>query len=66
MVGDYIATSLLAGQQRAIGLFAAATAPTSTGVFNEPMFAAPEDVGGGTMPTTESTAVITGTSNSAF
>ena len=65
MVGDYIATSFLAGQQRAIGLFAAATAPTPAGVFNEPMFAALEDVGGGTILATESPAVIIGTSNTS-
>ena len=62
MVGDYIATSFLAGQGTAIGLFAAATAPAN-GLFNEPMDAAVEGVGGGTTPATASPAVITGSSN---
>jgi hypothetical protein len=43
MVGDYISTSFLAGQQRAIGVFAGASAP-SGGMLNEPMFAALEKV----------------------
>lgn len=49
MVGDYISTSFLAGQQRAVGVFAGASAP-SGGMFNEPMFAALEKVRTGDTP----------------
>jgi hypothetical protein len=62
MVGDYISTSFLAGQKQAIGAFAIASAPSGT-VFNEAMFAGLQNVTGGTTPTAESPAVITGTSN---
>jgi hypothetical protein len=40
MVGDYISTSFLAGQQRVIGAVAIGFPPPSTGTFNEPMFGA--------------------------
>ena len=63
MVGDYIATSFLTGQHQAIGVFAVASAPASSTVLNEPMFAALEKVNGGTTPATGTSAVITGTSN---
>ena len=43
MVGDYISTSFLAGRQRAVGVFASASAP-SGGLLNEPMFAGLEKV----------------------
>lgn len=63
MVGDYVSTSFLAGQQRAIGVFAAASAPRADGTLNEPMFGALEDVRGGAVPATSSPAVSTGQSN---
>jgi hypothetical protein len=63
MVGDYISTSFLAGQQQAIGVFAVASAPASSTVLDEPMFAGLENVSGGTTSATGSPAVITGTSN---
>jgi hypothetical protein len=45
MVGDYISTSFLAGQQRVIGAIAVGFQPPSSGqAFNEPMFAALEKV----------------------
>jgi hypothetical protein len=47
MVGDYISTSFLAGQQRVVGVFAVGFPPASDGLFNEPMFAALEKVSGG-------------------
>jgi hypothetical protein len=37
MVGDYISTSLVAGQQRVIGAFAIGLAPSPDGLLNEPM-----------------------------
>jgi hypothetical protein len=48
MVGDYISTSFLAGQQRVLNAFAIGFQPTPDGLFNEPMFAALEKVRGGT------------------
>jgi hypothetical protein len=44
MVGDYVSTSFLGAQ--AMTVFPAATAPIG-GVFNQPMYAAEETVGGG-------------------
>ena len=45
MVGDYISTSFLAGQQRVIGAIAVGFPPPSSGqAFNEPMFAALQKV----------------------
>jgi hypothetical protein len=63
MVGDYISTSFLAGQKQAIGAFTIASAPSSGGALDEPMFVGLDSVTGGTTPTTESPAVITGSSN---
>jgi hypothetical protein len=60
MVGDYISTSFLAGQQRVIGVFAAGFAPAADGSLNEPMFAALEPLRAGTNRTTTSPAVSTG------
>jgi hypothetical protein len=50
MVGDYISTSFLAGQQRVLNAFAIGFAPTPDGLFNEPMFSAIEKVRPGTNP----------------
>jgi hypothetical protein len=50
MVGDYISTSFLAGQQRAIGAIAVGFPPPSAGTFNEPMFAALQKVRPGVNP----------------
>jgi hypothetical protein len=47
MVGDYISTSFLAGQQRVVGVFAIGFPPGSDGLLNEPMFAALEKLRGG-------------------
>lgn len=63
MVGDYISTSFLSGQQRVIGVFASATAPGPGGSFNEPMNAALEQVRPGTIKTARSPAVSTGSAN---
>jgi hypothetical protein len=49
MVGDYISTSFLAGQQHVIGAIAVGF-PPSAGTFNEPMFAASEKVRPGVNP----------------
>jgi hypothetical protein len=47
MVGDYISTSFLAGQQRVLNAFAIGFAPSASGVFNEPMFSGIEKVRAG-------------------
>jgi BNR repeat-like domain len=47
MVGDYISTSFLAGQQRVLNAFAIGFEPPSAGTFDEPTFAALEKVRGG-------------------
>jgi BNR repeat-like domain len=46
MVGDYISTSFLAGQQRVVGAFAVGFPPSGT-LFSEPMFAGLEKVRSG-------------------
>ncbi|MBO0824171.1 MAG: hypothetical protein J2P27_09975, partial [Actinobacteria bacterium] len=70
MVGDYVSTSFLAGQQRVIGVFAAGTAaPTSDGQFSEPMFAAVETVRGGSRAATTGQAAsggVTSATTTAF
>ena len=48
MVGDYISTSFLAGQQRVIGVFAWGFPNPAPGMFDEPTFAALEKVRSGT------------------
>jgi len=52
MVGDYISTSFLAGQQRVLPAFAVASPPPGPGgeAFDEPMFAAIEKVRTGAHP----------------
>ncbi|HZC51605.1 MAG TPA: sialidase family protein [Mycobacterium sp.] len=40
MVGDYISTSFVAGQQRVLNAFPIGFAPTSDGLLDEPMFSA--------------------------
>ena len=47
MVGDYVSTSFLAGQQRVVGVFAWGFPNPSPGTFDEPMYAALEKVRGG-------------------
>jgi hypothetical protein len=47
MVGDYISTSFLAGQQRVLDAFAIGLAPAPSGTFNEPMFSGIENVRSG-------------------
>ncbi|HZC52830.1 MAG TPA: sialidase family protein [Mycobacterium sp.] len=65
MVGDYISTSFLAGQQRAIGTFAAGFAPPSAGAFNEPMFAGLEKVRAGVNHMSHDPVVFTGETETA-
>lgn len=48
MVGDYISTSFLAGQQRVVNAFAVGFQPSGDNAFDEPMFAALEKVRAGT------------------
>jgi hypothetical protein len=59
MVGDYISTSLLAGQHKAVPVFAEATPPTGT-VFDEPMAGARQSVGGGGVPMVDDPVLFTG------
>jgi BNR repeat-like domain len=59
MVGDYISTSFLAGQQRVVDAFAIGFQP-SGGLFDEPMFAAVEKVRGGTNRTGKPPALFSG------
>ena len=69
MVGDYISTSFLAGQQRVVGVFAWGFPNPAPGMFNEPMFAALENVRGGTQRTSKDSVVAggsTATDTSAF
>jgi hypothetical protein len=47
MVGDYVSTSFLAGQQRVLDSFAVGFAPSGGAAFDEPMFSAIENVRGG-------------------
>jgi len=60
MVGDYISTSFLAGQQRVVGAFAIGAAPTSDGLLNEPMFAGLEKVRTGNSRTAPDPVQFTG------
>ena len=60
MVGDYISTSFLAGQQRVIGAFAIGAAPAPGGMFNEAMFAGLEKVRGGDNRTTPDPVLFAG------
>ncbi len=60
MVGDYISTSFLAGQQRVVNAFAIGFEPTSEGLFDEPMFAALEKVRGGSNRTEHQQAQLHG------
>jgi hypothetical protein len=50
MVGDYISTSFLAGQQSVIGAIAVGFPPPASTAFNEPMFAALQKVRPGVNP----------------
>jgi hypothetical protein len=59
MVGDYISTSFLAGQQRVIGAIAVGRPPAG-GALNEPMFAALEKVRGGGLATSSGRTVPAG------
>ncbi|HKN97353.1 MAG TPA: hypothetical protein VJX10_09580, partial [Pseudonocardiaceae bacterium] len=59
MVGDYISTSLLAGQHQAVPVFAEATPPAGT-VFDEPMAAARQSVHGGGVPMLDDPVLFTG------
>ena len=60
MVGDYISTSFLAGQQRVVDAFAIGFPPPAPGQFNEPMFSALEKLRGGTNSAGKSSTVFSG------
>jgi hypothetical protein len=59
MVGDYISTSLLAGQHEAVPVFAEATPPTGS-VFDEPMAGARQQVRGGNVAMVDDPVLFTG------
>lgn len=61
MVGDYISTSFLAGQQRVVGALAIGHAPSSNGLLNEPMYAGLQKVRGGVSHTRHDPVLFTGT-----
>jgi hypothetical protein len=63
MVGDYISTSFLAGEQRVIGVFAAGSAPGADGALNQPMLAALEHTRSGTLKAEGSPSVSAGEAN---
>ena len=65
MVGDYISTSFLAGQQRVIGAIAIGFPPSPDGLFNEPMFAALEKVRTGANHTSTDPTLFTGPTEDA-
>jgi len=51
MVGDYISTSFLAGQQRVLDAFAVGFAPSAGSSLDEPIFSGIEKVRGGSRST---------------
>jgi BNR repeat-like domain len=65
MVGDYISTSFLAGQQRVVGAFAIGSAPSADGQFDEPMFAGLEKVRTGVNSTGNDPVLFTGQTETA-
>ena len=60
MVGDYISTSFLAGQQRVVGAFAIGHPPTHNGLLNEPMYVGLQKVRGGVSHTRHDPVLFTG------
>ncbi len=60
MVGDYISTSFLAGQQRVVGAFAIGFAPSPDGLLSEPMYTGLEEVRGGASSTRHDPVLFTG------
>jgi BNR repeat-like domain len=60
MVGDYISTSFLAGQQRVVGALAIGFAPSSDGLLNEPMYAGLEKVRAGVNHTRNNPVLFNG------
>jgi hypothetical protein len=64
MVGDYISTSFLAGQQRVLPAFAVGFEPSGTAEFDEPMFSAIEKVRGGVNPMVDDPVLFHATAQS--
>jgi len=60
MVGDYISTSFLAGQQRVADAFAIGFAPSTDGLLKEPMFAGLQKVRGGVSRTRNDPVLFAG------
>jgi hypothetical protein len=64
MVGDYISTSFLAGQQRVLPAFAVGFPPSGAADFDEPMFSAIEKVRGGVNPMVDDPMLFSATAHS--
>ncbi|HYS30874.1 MAG TPA: sialidase family protein, partial [Streptosporangiaceae bacterium] len=64
MVGDYISTSFVAGQQRVVGAFAIGVAPVPGGLLNEAMYAGLQKVRGGVSRTRNDPVLFTGAATS--
>jgi BNR repeat-like domain len=64
MVGDYISTSFLAGQQRALPALAVGFPPSGAADFDEPMFSAIEKVRGGVNPMVDDPMLFDATAQS--
>jgi hypothetical protein len=64
MVGDYISTSFLAGQQRVLPAFAVGFEPSGTAEFDEPMFSAIEKLRGGVNPMVDDPVLFHATAQS--
>jgi hypothetical protein len=60
MVGDYISTSFLAGEQRVLPAFAVGLEPPGSNAFNEPMFSSVEKVRGGSVRMVHDRVLFTG------
>jgi BNR repeat protein len=60
MVGDYISTSFVAGQQRVVGALAIGHPPSSDGTLDEPMYAGLNKVRGGVSHTRHDPVLFTG------
>lgn len=60
MVGDYISTSFLAGQQRVVSAFAVGFPPSSDGLLNEPMYAGLAKVRAGVNHTRNNSVLFNG------
>jgi hypothetical protein len=63
MVGDYISTSFVAGQQRVVGSFAIGLVPSPNGLLDEPMYAGLQKVRVGVTRARQDPVLFTGTAS---